>query len=236
MKVDIVIPTHNPNAYIFEAIDSCLAQSYKNITINIVDDASENKIDFVKKKYPKLNYLRLEQNSGPAAARNFGIKNTSGDLVSFLDDDDIMNQDKIFYSVEEFKQNKDIGMTCGNYQIFANGRLMKPFYPMSIKVNHQSLMKINLVASGSTTVRRDVLKEIGGFNEKYWIGEDYATWLHISELYPIKYIHKVLYFYRIVRGSNRLTQREDIQKNHLSNIEEIKKDSMERINARTKGL
>jgi GT2 family glycosyltransferase len=90
-------------------------------------------------------------------------------------------------------------------------------------------MSQNFVASGSTTIRRDVFNKIGPFNEKYWIAEDYDYWLRISELYPIEYIHKVMYYYRIIPNGGSLTQRSDIQLKHAENIKEIRKASIDRM-------
>jgi glycosyltransferase involved in cell wall biosynthesis len=230
MKVDIIIPAYNPGSYIIDAIESCLGQSYKKYEIFIVDDCSTQSLDYLKKKFPKINLLKTPKNSGPAAARNLGIKNSSGDLISFLDADDIMMRDKLYFSIKKFSENPNIGMTCGNYQILVNrNKIKNPFYKKSLNINWKTLMVNNYVASGSVTVKRNILDDIGLFNEKYWIGEDYDLWLRISEKYEIGYIHQILYCYSKIIGGNSLTDRTDIQKQHLKNLEMIKKESKERV-------
>jgi glycosyltransferase involved in cell wall biosynthesis len=229
MLVDIIMPTRNPSAYIIEAIDSCLNQSYKNIKLTVVDDASKISLTPLKEKYPQVNFLHLDKNKGPGAARNFGIKNTTASLISFLDDDDIMDREKIHNSVEEFKKNPNIGMTFGNYQRIINGKLSKPFYSSKIELDYESLMRVNFVASGSVTIKRDVFQSIGGFNEKYWIAEDYDCWIRTIEVAPIKYIHKVLYYYRVNTNGKSLTQREDAKIQETKNILEIKESSRKRL-------
>jgi glycosyltransferase involved in cell wall biosynthesis len=228
-KVDIIIPTYNPGVKIVEAIKSCLNQSYPNYKITIVDDCSKEDLSYLLKQYPNISLLRTPKNVGPAGARNYGIERTNEKYISFLDDDDIMHQDKLHHSVTELEKDKSIGMVCGNYQIIVNGKVRSPFYNRGIQINWDSLMKQNFVASGSVTVRRDVINDIGNFNEKYWIAEDYDLWLRISEKYPIKYIHKVLYYYHIVPNGNSLTQRSEIQKNHIDNLNKIKNESIKRV-------
>lgn len=230
MFVDIIIPVYNPGMYLVEALESCMNQSYRNFKVTVVDDCSTQNIKLILKKFPSINYLRTPKNLGPGGARNFGIKSTSGDLISFLDSDDVMDKDKLANSVQEFRKDSKIGMTCGNYRILVNGRIRSQFYKRAPAINHKALMRTNFVASGSVTVKRSVLEDVGAFDEEYWIAEDYDLWVRISEKYPIRYIHKVLYFYRIIPGGNSLTQRDDIQKKHLSNLEKIKKASLERIN------
>lgn len=228
--VDIIIPAHNPGSYIIEAIESCLKQSYKRIKITVIDDCSTQDLSFLKKKYPQISLLRTPKNLGPGGARNFGMKETSGGFISFLDSDDIMDKDKIFLSLKEFEKDNSIGLVCGNYKIFVNrSKIKSAFYKKAPAINWKTLMERNWIASGSVTIKRKVFEEIGGFDERFWICEDYDYWLRISEKYSIKYINRVLYLYSVCPGNNSLTQRKDIQTKHLENIKIIKKESEQRI-------
>ena len=230
MLVDIIIPAFNPGRHLVEAINSCVAQKYKNYTITVVDDASDEDIQGVTKGVQNLQYIRNEKNLGPGGARNVGIMATKGDLVSLLDADDIMHPNKLELSVKSFENNSELGMTCGNYRIIVNRRkLLRPFYRSPVDINHDILMKQNYVASGSTTIKRSVLEDVGLFDENYWISEDYDMWLRISEKYPIEYIHKVLYYYSVIPSGNSLTQRNDIQKDHIKNINKIREASLSRM-------
>ncbi len=233
MHVDIIIPAYNPGSYLIEALDSCMNQSYNDFTVTVVDDCSTQDVRSMLRRYPIVQYLKTSKNVGPAGARNLGIQNTDGELISFLDSDDIMHQDKLWHSVEAFKRNPKAGLVCGNYCFILNGKICRPFYKKNPPVNWHSLMRINYVASGSTTVKRDILDKIAGppgFDERYWIGEDADFWLRISEKYPIEFIHKVLYYYRKQTNGNSLTDRADIQEKHLFNIEQMRKESMARMN------
>jgi glycosyltransferase involved in cell wall biosynthesis len=229
MKVDIIMPTHNPGTFIIEALQSCMIQSHKDIRITVVDDCSTTDLSYLKKKFPKVNWIQTPENLGPAGARNYGISKTSGELISFLDDDDVMDMHKVTLAVREFERNSRLGMTCGNYRILVNGKLRAPFYKKAPHIDHRLLMRQNFVASGSVTIRRTVFDDVGGFNPKYWIAEDYDLWLRVAEKHPIKYLHRVLYYYRIIPGGKSLTQRADIQAKHIENISEIRTASLKRI-------
>ena len=232
MWVDVIIPAYNPGLYIDEAIKSCLSQSYKKFNIIVIDDNSSQNVRAIVSKYKSIKYIRNDKNMGPSFSRNVGIKNSSSELISLLDADDVWHRDKLAHSVRALENNSDLGMTCGNYRIMVGGRPRSPFYKKPVSINHNSLMRINYVASGSTTLRRSAVDDVGLFNEKYWISEDYDMWVRISEKYPIEYIHKVLYYYRINPGNDSLTQRSDIQADHSSNIVEIKKMSKLRMSKR----
>lgn len=206
-----------------------MQQSYKDYQVTVVDNNSPNNIKKICDNFPKVRYIRSPENNGPAGARNFGIKNTTAEYISFIDDDDILDVNKLVFSMNEFKKNPRLGMTCGNYKILVNGKLRTQFYKQGINVDHKALMRINYVASGSTTIKRSVFEDVGMFDERYWIAEDYDMWVRIAEKYPIKYIHKVLYYYRIIPGGKSLTQQKDIQDKHIANIAQIKKDSRMRL-------
>lgn len=227
--VSIIIPVYNSRKYINQCLKSCLSQTYKDYEIVVIDDCSDDDISYCAEEYG-VKYIRNNENLGPAASRNIGIKNSSGEYISFLDADDIMSPYKLEKSIAEFKKDPELGMTCGNYQILSNRTtILDQFYTVPVEINHTNLLKQNFVASGSVTVKRSVLDDIGLFNEEYWIAEDYDLWLRISEKYKIKYIHETLYYYSIIRNGNSLTQRDDIQINHIENINKIKRDSLLRV-------
>lgn len=230
MKVDVIIPAHNPGPYLRDALNSVMAQTYRDWHIYVIDDASDGDMSRLVNRYKKTTYIRLDENGGPGHARNYGIAQGDGRLISFLDADDIWEPRKLEYSVREFQRNPDIGMTCGNYQrLVDRDRLCFPFYRRPPIINWRSLMRINYVACGSVTVRRNVFEDVGGFNENYWIAEDADLWLRISEKYSIKYIHKVLYHYSCINDGSSLTHRPEILNQADINNEISRKSSMERL-------
>ncbi|MBU1710567.1 MAG: glycosyltransferase, partial [Proteobacteria bacterium] len=103
--VSIIIPTYNRSAFLQEAIDSVLAQSYSPYEIIVVDDGSADDTPEVVKAYEsKVRYIRRE-NSGPAAARNTGIKAARSDYIAFLDDDDRFDKRKLEIQVKAMVDN-----------------------------------------------------------------------------------------------------------------------------------
>jgi glycosyltransferase involved in cell wall biosynthesis len=232
MKVDVIIPAHNPGPYLREALNSVMAQTHRDWHIYVIDDASTEDIETIVKKYRKTTYLRLDKNAGPSGARNYGIAQSDSPLISFLDSDDIWDPRKLEFSIREFERKPHIGMTCGNYQRLVNRTsLCYPFYRRPIVIDHRRLMKQNFVASGSVTMRRDVFEDLGGFDEDLWIGEDAKLWLMCSEKYEIKYLHRVLYKYSVIESGNSLTNRADLQKSHEGALDIVRLESLERMNA-----
>lgn len=229
MNIDVIIPVFNQARYLGQAIESCLRQGVLKRNIYVVDDCSLDNPELVAKKYG-ATFLKTEYNMGPAAARNMAIKNSNSELISFLDADDVMLPGRILESVDALF-NSESKMVCGNYRIWVNRlSLTNPFYKNPIIIDYNNLIKKNYVASGSVTIRREILDKIGLFNEEYRLAEDYDLWLRISEKYKISYIHNPLYLYhRDTINKKSLTSNPKNLELLLSNIEKIKKSSLERV-------
>ncbi|WP_418359213.1 glycosyltransferase family 2 protein [Sphingobacterium detergens] len=100
MKVSVIIPFYSEISWLEEAIDSVLEQTYKDFEVIVVNDGSPEDDTKILQKYgDKINYFKTK-NSGPAYARNFGIENSKGEYVAFLDSDDIWLPNKLELQVE----------------------------------------------------------------------------------------------------------------------------------------
>jgi glycosyltransferase involved in cell wall biosynthesis len=116
-NVTIVLPTFNRAVYLKDAIESVLAQTYRDFEFIIVDDGSTDNTEEVVASYindPRIRYLK-QANSGAAAARNHGISLRRGDLVAFIDSDDIWNPDKLLIETEVLKELPDTGIVCSDF-------------------------------------------------------------------------------------------------------------------------
>tara|TARA_A100001011_G_C14200581_1_gene795489 strand:+ start:590 stop:1291 length:702 start_codon:yes stop_codon:yes gene_type:complete len=231
MSVDVIIPAYNPGIFLDEAIQSVLAQSYEDINIFIIDDNSNEDVYSIVKKYKKINYIKNERNMGPSYSRNVGIRASSSEYISFLDADDVWCRDKLKSSIGALKSDDSIGMTCGNYRrIMSGGVITRPFYRGPVDINLESLLKCNYVASGSVTVKRNIVEKAGLFDERFRVCEDYALWLSIAKIAKICYIDEVLYFYRVVPNGSSITQSPGIQPVMDLNCETIRNEIYDKRN------
>ena len=118
--VSAIIPTYNSVNYISEAINSVLNQTYKNCEIIVVDDGSTDNtrktVENYIRKYPhKIKYF-YQENKGPSAARNKGIKEARGNYIAFLDSDDLWLPDKLEKQISLFMKDVSLKLTyCGGY-------------------------------------------------------------------------------------------------------------------------
>ena len=102
--VSVIIPLFNAEEYIAQTIESVLNQTYQNIEIIIINDGSTDKGLMVAKQYERTNVLIFSQeNKGASAARNYGLRESNGDYIQFLDADDLMSSNKIEEQVNIIK-------------------------------------------------------------------------------------------------------------------------------------
>jgi len=85
--ISVIVPAYNRERYLGAALDSILAQNYRPIEIVVVDDGSADGTASVARSYPAVRYI-YQKNQGPVVARNTGLANCTGELISFLDADD----------------------------------------------------------------------------------------------------------------------------------------------------
>ena len=108
--VSVIIPTYNSSQYIKEAIDSVLAQTYKNFEIIVIDDGSTDNTKEVLAPYLSVIKYIYKNNGGPASARNRGIKEANGEFVAFLDADDVWKPDRLARGVDILDQRPEVGL------------------------------------------------------------------------------------------------------------------------------
>jgi glycosyltransferase involved in cell wall biosynthesis len=99
--ISIIMPVYNGERYLSQAIESILDQTYKDFEIIAVDDGSTDHTPHIIESYPKIRYF-FQTNSGPASAKNFGIKHARGEYFAFLDADDLWMPTKLQLQKAEF--------------------------------------------------------------------------------------------------------------------------------------
>lgn len=161
------------------SIRSVLAQSYENLELIVVDDAStDNTADVVQGiADPRLRYLRMPQNRRAAAARNAGIALAKGSLIAFNDDDDLWLVSKLEKQVAALAEAPaDVGLNLGGYIRVWPGRadyVGGPFYFRALDFSRGFVGEFSLIATPGWLVRKEVLDRVGGFDERMKAWDDW---------------------------------------------------------------
>jgi glycosyltransferase involved in cell wall biosynthesis len=187
--VSIIIPSFNRAGMIRRAIDSALNQTYKNIEIILVDDASTDNTKEVIDGYgnEKIRYLKLNENHGQCYARNRGMEISRGQYIGFLDSDDEWLPLKLEKQLECFaKGDYSLGAVYG-YAYEVDERTGKTFLQnegLKRGYLHDDFLKGYCPATPSLfLVRRDVMLEVNMFDENLITFVDLDLWLRISKKY-----------------------------------------------------
>jgi glycosyltransferase involved in cell wall biosynthesis len=200
--VSTVIPAYNCAGFIADSITSALNQSYEPVEVIVVDDGSVDGTRDVVRSFGRGVRLLERVHGGPAAARNTAIAAARGELVAFLDADDLWKPHKLATQVPLF-ENPAVGLVYSNFDyIDANGRLIRTrlgrWYRGRI---FREVMRHGLIWTGTVVARREVFKRVGGFDESMPLAEDWDMWLRVSAFYEIDYDIRTLSSYRMREGS-----------------------------------
>jgi glycosyltransferase involved in cell wall biosynthesis len=223
-KVSVIIPVYNRERFIAQALDSVLAQTYGNFEIVIVNDGStdgsEDKIQPYW-RYGNVKY-HYQQNCGVSAARNAAIRMSSGELIAFLDSDDLWLPDKLAKQVEFMSDHPDVSLVHSNRgYVDINGKRKEVSIPQtSGSCCFKELFLRNGIMSSTVVVTRRCLDVTGLFNCDLPGCEDYELWLRIARQSTIGYVKDVLALYRF-HDSNMSRDKEMMARRELETIESI---------------
>ena len=198
-KITVIITSFNSEKYLKESISSVINQTYKNLEIIIVDDGSNDNskkiINFFKNQDKRIRTILLKKNSGSeAVTRNFGIKKSKGEYISFLDADDIWLPKKLETQVQYMNKSKIMFTTLciyidnkGNlYSGFLSKFLRKIIQNFIFRLGLKGLYIYNPFILSSVLIKKKELKKYY-FNEyKYIVGvADLKLWLDVLKNNPI---------------------------------------------------
>ena len=188
-KVSIIIPTYNRAHYIGESVDSILAQTFKDYEIIVVDDGSTDNTREVLKKYgDKVQYV-YQNNAGPPAAMNTGVRKAKGEYYLILGDDDALMPDMVERQVEVLDKNPDAAFVCsGIHFVDADGEIYKTSRDGRARErSFKSLLFDNFVWHLTALVRRSVSEEMGHFDETLLTTHDHDLWIRMAIKYRFEY-------------------------------------------------
>ena len=209
-KVAIIIPNYNKADYIEECIQSAVKQTYKNLEIIVVDDCSTDdsvaKIKRMVQKYKNIKLFALKKNSGVSAARNFGVKKTNAEYLTFLDSDDVyINKDKIKNEVN-LANNKTIVFSQW-VPLNLNGEPLE--YTRFEKNPYNSCLAISKILSicmppnkqlRGYMIPKQLFLELKGYDTKLTHYEDFDLQCRLVLNGKLKYTGKIGEGYRIGTG------------------------------------
>jgi glycosyltransferase involved in cell wall biosynthesis len=194
-RVSIIIPTFNRAALVAEAVASVLAQSRQGFELLVVDDGSSDRTLRVLEALPSpITIIHHAQRRGVSAARNSGIKAARGEWLAFLDSDDCWLPGKLEKQLTFLAANPAVRICQTEELWLRRGVRVNPRRRHQKKGGwiFQPSLELCLVSPSAVILHRQILQEIGLFDESLLACEDYDLWLRIAWRYPIELIPEAL--------------------------------------------
>jgi glycosyltransferase involved in cell wall biosynthesis len=227
--VTIVLPSYNRAHYIGLTIESCLAQTYKEFELIIVDDGSkDNSIDVIESYAAKDSRIILIKNfinkKLPGTLNN-GFMHAKGKYFTWISDDNLFAPNALEKMVEILDKKPDIGLVYADYiTIDDDGKTMARIYQ-----EPPEYLPIRDCIGACFLYRASVAEQIGGYNEHLFLIEDYEYWLRMGLVTKLFHIAEPLYYYRVHAKSLTKTRVQEIsQAKRLLKSKYLKKYSIPR--------
>lgn len=204
--VSVIIPTFNRAHFLADAIDSVLAQSYRDFEVIVVDDGSTDDTVTLLERYNGRVHYVMQRHLERSAARNTGIALANGELLAFLDSDDMWLPEKLAQQVEMLAARPQIGVVHAAYtRIDAAGRVVP--WPIgrerpgaSGRIYERMLTMRCSVLMSSTLLRRELLLPGEGFRPELTTAEDAELLLRLAQRTEFGYLSTPLVLYRLHAG------------------------------------
>lgn len=194
MLVSVIIPAYNRARFLKEAIDSVLNQEYPHLELIVVDDGSTDQTASIIHNYGnRIKYIYISH-QGVSRARNVGISQAQGELIAFLDSDDIWRPKKLSTQVDFFKQHSH-ALICQTEEIWIrNGIRVNPkrYHKKPSGMIFEQCLKRCMVSISSAMMHRALFEKVGLFDESFPVCEDYEFWLRVAKTYPIYLLEEAL--------------------------------------------
>lgn len=221
--VSVIIPCYNAERWIKECLISVINQTYSDIEILVIDDGSNDQTATIVNALTdkRISYY-YKANGGHSSARNHGLKKANGNWIAFLDSDDIWEKTKLQTKLNK-SENYDI--LYSNFNIIdKNNQVLKTIHithPKNYNFNFKKeILFGNIISGGSCIIlRKEVINNIGEFNTKLQIGEDWDYWARaIWANYKIKFVDKKLNRIRCHDNSTQRTTENQVWNSSMETI------------------
>ena len=220
LRVSVVMPAFNAEAYLAEAIESVLRQTMGDLEIVVVDDGSIDNSRAIVERFreadPRVRLVVHERNLGISAALNRGWQAARSPLIARLDADDAALPDRLERQSAFLDAHPSVAVVGGAAHVVdgAGKRISTMRFPTESAVIHATLRRHNCLAHPTVMLRRSVLEDVGGYRFDH--SEDYDLWLRLAERFDLANLAEPLILYRVHGSQLSLLDLEDRVKGALA--------------------
>jgi glycosyltransferase involved in cell wall biosynthesis len=186
--VTIVTPSFNQAQFLETTIQSVLSQDYPNVEYIVIDGGStDGSVDIIQKYETQITHWISEPDLGQAHAINKGLKLANGEIVTWLNSDDVYLPGALSGAAAALQSDPDAGMVCGDgLMVDSQLRLLDRHYYRALSV--VDLLRFEVVLQPATFMRRTALKAVGYLNDNYQLILDHELWVRIASHYTVLHV------------------------------------------------
>lgn len=196
------MPAFNASNYLSIAVESILNQTFADFEFIIVDDGSTDstrlRLGYYAEKDNRIRVLSKDANQGITASLNYALEHARGRFVARIDVDDISMSRRFERQIAEFLADDKL-VLCGSNAIRVSNKLI-PLYPTVLPTNDWDIRCLfpfeNPFVHSSVMMRTDSLREVGGYDENFYVTQDYELWMRLLEKGRVRNIRNPLMLLR----------------------------------------
>jgi len=195
--VSVILPVYNRAASVARAIDSVLAQTHAPLELIVVDDGSTDGTRDVLERYGERITLLTQPHAGAYVARNLALRHARGDLVAFIDSDDVWLPHRLASQVP-LMQRAEVGLVFGDALHVPRRR--RTCFQVSPPRRGRAAARFawcNFVPTITVLARKACIDEAGGFSEESTLACDYLLWFRIALRHELDYVDSIVAEYTV---------------------------------------
>jgi glycosyltransferase involved in cell wall biosynthesis len=202
-RITVITPSYNQGKYIEQTIKSISGQNYPNLEHLVVDGGSTDQTLDVLRKYEHQLRWVSERDRGQSDAINKGLQQATGDVICYLNSDDLFTPNALFKVGAFFQAHPQAFWLTGKCKIIDQnskemrrpGTLYKNFWLLGHSLNVLRVM--NYISQPATFWRREAFERVGNFDERWYFAMDYDFWLRLGKYYRLWFLNEYLACFRV---------------------------------------
>jgi glycosyltransferase involved in cell wall biosynthesis len=197
--VSIVTAVFNGSRYLEQTIQSVLGQDYGNIEYVVIDDGStDGSLDIIKKYDDRIDCWVIKENSGMYDSINHGLKSASGDILAYLNSDDLYYPDTVGVAVRHLQKHPQVQLVYGNCDfIDSSGRFLYRYHFPKYEWEAFISYRYSSLAQPATFWRRSVHEQVGYFDASFRYAGDFDFFAKAGKNCRFSHVHRTLARFRI---------------------------------------
>lgn len=215
-RLSVIMAVYNQERYLAEAIESVFDQDFDDLEVIMVDDGSTDRSAEIARAYGAVRLIQQE-NRGHGAALNQGIRHARGELLGFVDGDDLWESNTLGLRISKFDEDPTLEMSHGQLLEFISPELRETGLTFARANGHWSKAPV----CGTTLVKRDTWNRVGPFDEDLRLGS-FMDWLkRARDLGIMAFVHDELLLHRRVHDANTTRLQVDARSDYAKLVKRI---------------